>query len=81
MDIKKIKCLTGDVFECKARGVNMRHPVEIRALKCQIKIDSTGFATFSMRDEKDNIILQIEVTDDFKELVRKLTEEENNVKE
>ena len=53
----------------------MRHPVEIRTLKCQIKIDSTGFATFSMRDEKDNIMLQIEVTDDFKELVRKLTEE------
>lgn len=75
MAIEKIKGLTGDMFGCKSRGINMRHPVEIRTLKCQIKIDSTGFATFSMRDEKDNIMLQIEVTDDFKELVRKLTEE------
>ena len=75
MAIEKIKGLTGDMFACKGRGVNMRHPVEIRSLICQIKIDSEGFATFSMRDEKDNIMLQIEVTDDFKELVRKLTEE------
>ena len=75
MAVKKIKSLTGDMFACEGRGVNMRHPVEIRTLISQIKIDSTGFATFSMRDEKDNIMLQIEVTDDFKELVRKLTEE------
>ena len=75
MAVEKIKGLTGDMFGCKARGINMRHPAEIRTLKCQIKIDSTGFATFSMRDEKDNILLQIEVTDDFKELVRKLMEE------
>lgn len=75
MAIKKIKGITGDMFRCESRGINMRHPVEIRTIKCQIKIDSTGFATFSMRDERDNIILQIEVTDDFKELVRKLTEE------
>ena len=75
MAVEKIKSLTGDMFACSGRGVNMKHPVEIRKLICQIKIDSTGFATFSMRDEKDNIMLQIEVTDDFKELVRKLTEE------
>lgn len=75
MAVEKIKGLTGDMFACKSRGVNMKHPVEIRSLICQIKVDSTGFATFSMRDEKDNIMLQIEVNDDFKELVRKLTEE------
>lgn len=75
MAIEKIKGITGDMFGCRARGVNMKHPAEIRSLKCQIKVDSTGFATFSMGDEKDNIMLQIEVTDDFKELVRKLTEE------
>lgn len=75
MAIEKIKGITGDMFGCKARGINMRHPVEIRSLKCQIKIDSEGFATFSMRDEKDNIMLQIEVNDDVKELVKKLTEE------
>ena len=75
MASEKIKGLTGDMFGCKSRGINMKHPVEIRTVKCQIKIDSTGFATFSMRDEKDNIMIQIEVTDDFKELVRKLTEE------
>lgn len=75
MAVEKIKGITGDMFGCKARGVNMRHPVEIRSLKCQIKVDSNGFATFSMRDEKDNIMLQIEINDDVKELVRKLTEE------
>lgn len=75
MAIEKIKGITGDMFGCKARGLNMRHPAEIRSLRCQIKVDSTGFATFSMRDEKDNIMLQIEVNDDVKELVRKLTEE------
>lgn len=75
MAIEKIKGITGDMLGCRARGVNMKHPAEIRSLKCQIKVDSTGFATFSMRDEKDNIMLQIEVTDDFIELVRKLTEE------
>ena len=75
MAVEKIKDITGDMFAMQGRGVNIRHPVEIRTLKCQIKIDSTGFATFSMRDEKDKIMLQIGVTDDFKELVRKLTEE------
>ena len=78
MAIERIKGITGDMFKCKGRGVNMKHPVEIRSIKCQIKIDSAGFATFSMRDEKDNIMLQIEVNDDFKELVRKLTEDKTN---
>lgn len=75
MAVEKIKGITGDMFGCKARGINMKNPVEIRSLKCQIKIDKDGFATFSMRDEKNNIMLQIEVNDDVKELVRKLTEE------
>lgn len=78
MAVETIKGITGDMFGCKARGINMKHPVEIRSLKCQIKVASDGFATFSMRDEKDNIMLQIEVNDDVKELVRKLTEDKNN---
>lgn len=75
MAAEKIKGITGDMFGCKARGVNMRHPAEIRSLKCQIKVDSNGFATFSMRDEKDNIMLQIEVNEDVKELLRALLED------
>ena len=73
--MEEIKGITGLMYGAKARGVNMKHPVEIRSIKCQIKVDSEGFATFSMRDEKDNIMLQIEVNDDVKELVKKLVEE------
>ena len=74
MAIEKIKGITGDIFGCKTRGINMRHPAEIRSLKCLIKVDSDGFATFSIKDEKDNIMLQIEVNDDVKELLRALLE-------
>ena len=76
--IEEIKGITGLMYGAKARGINMGHPVEIRSIKCQIKVGTDGFATFSMRDEKDNIMLQIEVNDDVKELIRKLTEEKDN---
>ena len=74
MAVEKIKGITGDMFGCKARGVNMRHPVEIRSILVRSKT-TDGFSTLSLKDEKDNILLQIEVNDDVKEIFKKIMEE------
>ena len=74
MAVEKIKGITGDMFGCKARGVNMKHPVEIRSIYVRSKT-TDGFSTLSLADEKDNILLQIEVNDDVKEIFKKIMEE------
>ena len=74
MALEKIKGITGDMFGCKARGVNMKHPVEIRSILARSKI-TDDFSTLSFADEKDNILLQIEVNDDVKEIFKKIMEE------
>ena len=74
MAVEKIKGITGDMFGCKARGVNMKHPVEIRSIYVRSKT-ADGFSTLSLADEKDNILLQVEVNDDVKEIFKKIMEE------
>ena len=74
MAVEKIKGITGDMFGCKARGVNMRHPVEIRSIYVRSKT-ANGYSTLSLADEKAGAMLQIEVNDDVKELLRALLEE------
>ena len=44
MAIEKIKGITGDMFGCKARGINMKHPVEIRSIYVRSKT-ADGFST------------------------------------
>lgn len=51
MAITKIKGITGDMFGCKARGVNLKHPVEIRSIYVRSKT-AGGYSTLSLADEK-----------------------------
>ena len=75
MAVKKIKGITGDMFGAKTRGVNMKHPVEIRAMYVRSKTSKDGFTTLSITDEKAGIMLQIDVNDDVKEIFKIIMEE------
>lgn len=75
--IEVINGITGEMYGAKARGVNMKHPVEIHSMYVRSKTSKDGFSTLSIADEKSGIMLQIEVNDDVKELLRKM-EEVNN---
>ena len=74
MAVEKIKGITGDMLGCKARGVNMKHPVEIRSIYVRSKT-ANGYSTLSLADEKAGIMLQIEVNEDVKEIFKKIMEE------
>ena len=74
MAVEKIKGITGDMFGCKARGVNLKHPAEIRSIYVRSKT-ADGYSTLSLADEKDKIMLQIEVNDEVKEIFKKIMEE------
>ena len=76
--IENIQGITGLLRGTECRGVNMVHPVEIRSIHLRIKTDKEGFSTLSLADEKARTMLQIEVNDDVKELLKSLTEEKNN---
>ena len=75
--LEVINGITGEMYGAKARGVNMKHPVEIRSMYVRSKTSKDGFSTLSISDEKAGIMLQIEVNDDVKELLRKM-EDKNN---
>lgn len=75
--LEVINGITGEMYGAKARGVNMKHPVEIRSMYVRSKTSKDGFSTLSIADEKAGIMLQIEVNDDVKELLRKM-EDKNN---
>lgn len=74
MAVDTIKGITGEMYGAKARGVNMKHPVEIRSMYVRSKTSKDGFSTLSITDEKAGIMLQIEVNDDVKELLKKMEE-------
>ena len=76
-----INGMTGEMYATKARGVNMKHPVEIRSMYVRSKTSKDGFSTLSITDEKAGLMLQIEVNEDVKELLKGLTEDKNNGKE
>lgn len=75
--LETINGITGELYGVKARGVNMKHPVEIRSMYVRGKTSKDGFSTLSIADEKSGIMLQIEVNEDVKELLRKM-EDKNN---
>ena len=70
--IENIQGLTGLLRGVECRGVNMIKPVEIRKIYLRTKTDKEGFTTLSLADEKSGIMLQIEVNEDVKELLRKM---------
>ena len=72
--IENIQGITGLMRGCECRGVNMVKPAEIRKIYLRTKTDKEGFSTLSLADEKLRTMLQIEVNDDVKELLRALTE-------
>ena len=74
MAVEKIKGLTGDMFGCETRGVNLKHPVEIRSIYVRSKT-AGGYSTLSLADEKSGTMLQIEVNEDVKVLLKALLEE------
>ena len=74
MAVEKIKGITGDMFGAKTRGVNMKRPVEIREMYVRSKTSKDGFSTLSITDEKAGIMLQIDVNEDVKELLKALLE-------
>ena len=73
-----INGITGEMYGAKARGINMKHPVEIRSMYVRSKTSKDGFSTLSITDEKAGLMLQIEVNEDVKELLKGLTEDKNN---
>lgn len=75
--LEVVNGIYGEMYGAKARGVNMKHPVEIRSMYVRSKTSKDGFSTLSITDEKAGIMLQIEVNDDVKELLRKM-EDKNN---
>lgn len=72
--IENIQGLTGLLRGCECRGVNMVKPVEVRKIYLRIKTDKEGFSTLSLADEKFGTMLQIEVNEEAKELLKSLTE-------
>ena len=76
--IENIQGLTGLLRGVECRGVNMVKPVEIRKIYLRTKTDKEGFSTLSLSDEKLGTMLQIEVNDEAKELLKILTEDKNN---
>lgn len=76
--IENLQSLTGLLRGTECRGMNMLKPVEIRKIYLRTKTDKEGFSTLSLADEKLGTMLQIEVNDDVKELLKALTEDKNN---
>ena len=73
--IENIQGLTGLLRGVECRGVNMIKPVEIRHIYLRTKTDKEGFSTLSLADEKLGTMLQIEVNEEAKELLKLLLEE------
>lgn len=73
--IENIQGVTGLLRGAECRGVNMLKSVEIRKIYLRTKTDKEGFSTLSLADEKSGTMLQIEVNEDAKELLRTLLEE------
>lgn len=73
--VENIQGITGLMRGTECRGVNMLKPVEIRKIYLRTKTDKEGFSTLSLADEKLGTMLQIEVNEDAKELLRTLLEE------
>lgn len=73
--VENIQGITGLMRGCECRGVNMLKPVEIRQIYLRTKTDKEGFSTLSLADEKLRIMLQIEVNEEVKELLKALLEE------
>lgn len=73
--IENIQGITGLMRGTECRGVNMLKPVEIRKIYLRTKTDKEGFSTLSLADEKSGTMLQIEVNEDAKELLKTLLEE------
>ena len=73
--IENIQGLTGLLRGVDCRGVNMIKPVEIRKIYLRTKTDKEGFSTLSLADEKLGTMLQIEVNEEAKELLKLLLEE------
>ena len=73
--IENIQGLTGLLRGTECKGVNMIRPVEIRKIYLRTKTDKSGFSTLSLADEKAGTMLQIEVNEEAKELLKSLLEE------